>query len=111
MALLDSWWDWNWQAIAVGAWTGLVAFGAKLGVGGGLGALQFLRVMPPPRVEWLWRAALIDTIWAVVGNGRVGERRTKDGETVWIERKQRPTAQPPQTIESAFPARIKDVSP
>lgn len=90
-------WATVWNALGY-AWDQFYHLMQKIGLGGGVGIVAFLRYMKPPSVNanWVLRA-LFDAISHVVSNGRSGERTAEDGKTIiWIPpaRRQAPKDEP-----------------
>jgi hypothetical protein len=105
MALLNaagSIWDGFVNALGF-IWDQAYHLAQKVGLGGGVGVLAFLRYMKPPSVNANWvLCAAFDAICHVTGNGRSGERTAADGKTViWLPPARREPPPEQDTTHSA----------
>ncbi len=75
----------NYETILLAIYNHLAATLTAVGFGGGgVGAIKFLKHMPPPLLDNLWRGSVFDTLQDMVSNTRVGERRLPDGTIVQL---------------------------
>jgi hypothetical protein len=91
---------WQWVS---DSFTKAGAVAATFGLGGGVGIIKFLAHCPAPYESHRWTGCIFDTLEDLVSNTtRIGERRSKDGQTIYIVKPDRPL-KAPKAVEVPAP--------
>lgn len=71
------------------------AIRVSMGLGGGVGVIKLLAHIPAPRLGGNWFiGSAFDVAADLLSNGRIGERRNKDGSVVYVIKPPRPKVPP-----------------